>query len=230
MLLAGEPAFVTLVPWDFSCLRSSESCHVFTSTVTTVLKLPDTLAREQHPVVFALVADLGSASVGCRHLEWLLVSDSVSLVCPSSPGAIHRRKRGFSGIGVWSFNAESSCVAGWLEELLHIAGQQDLRITCIQETQLAFNGGWQTGEKHGYSLANSPNCVKVVHRWEARRRLWAQNSNWSRVLAIGFACLEVLLADELSRSNVGSQRCTLDGACCTVAEVRTGPPQSTTQV
>ena len=146
-------------------------------------------------MIKSLHVSLGSASVGCRHLERLPVPETVSPVCPSPSNACQRRKRIVRGIRVWSFNAESCCAAGRLEELLHTAGQQDFHIACIQGTQLAFNSDWRTGEWQVYDLSKSGAS-------------WAQNPDWSKVFSTGSACLELLLADELSRSDVGGQRST----------------------
>ena len=43
--------------------RSSESCHVFTSTVTPLLKLSDTRTSERYPAVSALVSELTTVAV-----------------------------------------------------------------------------------------------------------------------------------------------------------------------
>ena len=47
---------------SLSHTRSSESCHVFTSTVTAVLKLSDARTSERYPVASALVAELYDTS------------------------------------------------------------------------------------------------------------------------------------------------------------------------
>ena len=100
-------------------------------------------------MIKSLHVSLGSASVGCRHLERVPVPDTVSPVCPSLPSVCQRRKRSVRGIGVWSFIAESCCAAGRLVELLHVAGQQEFHIACIQGTQLAFNSEWRLSTASG---------------------------------------------------------------------------------
>ena len=50
-------------PLSLSHTRSSVSCHVFTSTVTALLKLSDTRIFERYPVVSALVAELTTAAM-----------------------------------------------------------------------------------------------------------------------------------------------------------------------
>ena len=170
-------------------------------------------------MVKSLHVSLGSALVGCRHLEWPLVPETVSPVCPSPSGAFQRRKRIVSCIGVWSFNAESCCAAGRLEELLHIARQQNFHIAYIQETQLVFNSDWLTGERQVYSLSKSgvcisdgciiatrsptisPNCVKAIHRWEPGRVLGLR-------IQVGQVCSQLDLCVLNSHSPTNSQGAT----------------------
>ena len=82
-------------------------------------------------MIKSLHVSLGSASVGCRHLEWLPVPRSVSPVCPSS-GVGRRRERLMylivRGIRVLVFQR-----------------LQDCHIACIPGFQLVFNSDWRTG-------------------------------------------------------------------------------------
>ena len=112
-------------------------------------------------MVKSLHVSLGSASIGCRHLEWLPVSDSVSPVCPPCPGAIHRRKKGFSGIGV---------------STLSVAVLRD-----------------------GVKSSSTSRASKTFTLFAFKGPNWLST-------ATGICFLEFLLADELPRSNVGSQR------------------------
>ena len=60
------------------------------------------IAHEE--IIKSLHVSLESASVGCRHLEWLPVPGSVSPVCPSSSGVGPRREKPEAS-GFWCFNA-----------------------------------------------------------------------------------------------------------------------------
>ena len=50
-------------PLSLSHPRSSEFCHVFSSTVTALLELSDTQTLERYPVVSALVAELTTVAM-----------------------------------------------------------------------------------------------------------------------------------------------------------------------
>ena len=91
----------------------------------------------RNDMIRSLHVSLGSASVGCRHLEWLPVPDTVSLLCPSPSGVGQRRKKCVRNIWIWSSNAESCCAAG--EAGRASPRGEDFHIACIRGTQLAFN-------------------------------------------------------------------------------------------
>ena len=118
------------------------------------------------------------------------------------------------------FQRRELLCCGWrLEELLHIAGQQDFHIACIQGTQLAFNTDWRTSDWQVFSLSKSrvsisdgciiatrsptisPSCVKAIHRWEPGRVLGLR-------IQIGQGCSQLDLYVLNSYSPTNSQEAT----------------------
>ena len=62
VLICWTSCVCHISPLGLSHARSSESCHVFTATVTALLELSDTRTFERNPVVSALAAELYDSS------------------------------------------------------------------------------------------------------------------------------------------------------------------------